>query len=44
LQKKQIGEEIRDLDLEGQMQKRGTPTMGGINNYSCYNNPNSAFC
>jgi phospho-N-acetylmuramoyl-pentapeptide-transferase len=30
LQKKQIGEEIRDLDLEGQMQKRGTPTMGGI--------------
>jgi len=30
LQRKQIGEEIRDLDLEGQMQKRGTPTMGGI--------------
>lgn len=30
LQKKQIGEEIRNLDLEGQMQKRGTPTMGGI--------------
>lgn len=26
----QIGEEIRDLGLEGQMQKKGTPTMGGI--------------
>ena len=30
LQRQQIGEEIRDLGLEGQMQKRGTPTMGGI--------------
>lgn len=30
LQKKQIGEVIRDLGLEGQMQKKGTPTMGGI--------------
>ncbi|MFH2096107.1 MAG: phospho-N-acetylmuramoyl-pentapeptide-transferase [Bacteroidota bacterium] len=30
LQKKQIGESIRDLGLEGQMQKKGTPTMGGI--------------
>ena len=30
LQKKQIGEEIRNLDLAGQMQKKGTPTMGGI--------------
>ncbi len=30
LQKKQVGEEIRDLDLAGQMQKKGTPTMGGI--------------
>lgn len=30
LQKKQIGEEVRDLGLEGQMQKKGTPTMGGI--------------
>ena len=30
LQKLQIGEEIRDLGLEGQMQKKGTPTMGGI--------------
>jgi UDP-N-acetylmuramyl pentapeptide phosphotransferase/UDP-N-acetylglucosamine-1-phosphate transferase len=30
LQKKQIGEEIRDLGLEGQIEKKGTPTMGGI--------------
>src|SRR5665647_2475806 len=30
LQKKQIGETIRDLGLEGQMSKKGTPTMGGI--------------
>lgn len=30
LQKKQIGETIRDLGLEGQIQKKGTPTMGGL--------------
>lgn len=30
LQRQQIGEEIRDLGLEGQMQKKGTPTMGGL--------------
>ncbi|MBR4568144.1 MAG: phospho-N-acetylmuramoyl-pentapeptide-transferase [Bacteroidales bacterium] len=30
LQRRQIGETIRDLGLEGQMQKKGTPTMGGI--------------
>ena len=30
LQKKQIGETIRDLGLEGQLQKKGTPTMGGV--------------
>jgi phospho-N-acetylmuramoyl-pentapeptide-transferase len=30
LQKKQIGETIRDLGLEGQTQKKGTPTMGGL--------------
>lgn len=30
LQKLQIGESIRDLGLEGQMQKKGTPTMGGV--------------
>ena len=30
LQRKQIGETVRDLGLEGQIQKKGTPTMGGI--------------
>lgn len=30
LQKMQIGEIIRDLDLEGQVRKKGTPTMGGV--------------
>lgn len=30
LQKKQVGETVRDLGLEGQIQKQGTPTMGGV--------------
>jgi phospho-N-acetylmuramoyl-pentapeptide-transferase len=30
LQKKQVGESIRDLGLQGQMEKKGTPTMGGL--------------
>ena len=30
LQRKQVGEEVRDLGLEGQLSKKGTPTMGGI--------------
>jgi len=30
LKRKQIGEDVRDLGLEGQMQKKGTPTMGGF--------------
>ena len=30
LQKAQIGETVRDLGLEGQLQKKGTPTMGGL--------------
>lgn len=30
LQRKQVGETVRNLGLEGQMQKQGTPTMGGI--------------
>jgi phospho-N-acetylmuramoyl-pentapeptide-transferase len=30
LHRKQVGEDIRDLGLEGQLQKKGTPTMGGI--------------
>ncbi|GFZ80754.1 phospho-N-acetylmuramoyl-pentapeptide-transferase [Aquaticitalea lipolytica] len=30
LQRQQVGETIRDLGLEGQVEKAGTPTMGGI--------------
>jgi phospho-N-acetylmuramoyl-pentapeptide-transferase len=30
LQKRQVGETIRDLGLDGQNEKAGTPTMGGI--------------
>lgn len=30
LRKKQVGEEIRDLGLQGQIEKKGTPTMGGV--------------
>ena len=30
LRKKQIGEEVRDLNLQGQKEKTGTPTMGGL--------------
>ena len=30
LRRKQVGETVRDLGLEGQKEKTGTPTMGGI--------------
>jgi phospho-N-acetylmuramoyl-pentapeptide-transferase len=30
LKKRQVGESVRDLGLEGQKQKEGTPTMGGL--------------
>jgi phospho-N-acetylmuramoyl-pentapeptide-transferase len=30
LHKKQVGETVRDLGLHGQMEKKGTPTMGGL--------------
>ena len=30
LQRKQIGESVRELGLAGEQQKKGTPTMGGI--------------
>ncbi|MCB9014179.1 MAG: phospho-N-acetylmuramoyl-pentapeptide-transferase [Lentimicrobiaceae bacterium] len=30
LQKKQVGETVRDLGLDGQKEKQGTPTMGGL--------------
>ena len=30
LHRKQVGETVRDLGLKGQMEKSGTPTMGGV--------------
>lgn len=30
LEKKQVGETVRDLGLDGQLEKKGTPTMGGL--------------
>src|SRR5258708_20391597 len=30
LRRKHVGKDIRDLGLEGQLQKKGTPTMGGL--------------
>lgn len=30
LQKQQVGESVRDLGLQGQLEKQGTPTMGGL--------------
>lgn len=44
LQKQQIGETVRDLGLEGQMAKQGTPTMGGILILSAILIPTLLFC
>ena len=44
LQQKQIGETIRDLGLEGQLQKKGTPTMGGLIILSSILIPVLLFC
>ncbi len=30
IRNKQIGEEVRELGLQGEAQKKGTPTMGGL--------------
>lgn len=35
LQRKQVGESVRDLGLEGQIEKAGTPTMGGVIIIAC---------
>ena len=43
LRRKQIGEEIRDLGLEGQLQKKGTPTMGGVIILLAILHPRTAF-
>lgn len=43
LQLKQVGESVRDLGLEGQMKKQGTPTMGGLIILSCILIPTLLF-
>jgi phospho-N-acetylmuramoyl-pentapeptide-transferase len=43
LQVKQVGETIRDLGLQGQMSKQGTPTMGGLIILSCILLPTLLF-
>lgn len=43
LQFKQVGETIRDLGLQGQMNKQGTPTMGGLIILSCILIPTLLF-
>jgi phospho-N-acetylmuramoyl-pentapeptide-transferase len=43
LQVKQVGETIRDLGLQGQMSKQGTPTMGGIIILACILIPTLLF-
>ena len=43
LQVKQVGETIRDLGLQGQMSKQGTPTMGGLIILACILLPTLLF-
>src|SRR6185312_17104274 len=43
LRVKQIGESVRDLGLQGQMEKKGTPTMGGILIMACIIIPTLLF-
>lgn len=43
LRKMQIGETVRDLGLEGQMAKQGTPTMGGLMILACIFIPTVLF-
>ena len=43
LQVQQVGESIRDLGLEGQMSKQGTPTMGGLIILACILIPTLLF-
>ena len=44
LQKKQVGESIRDLGLDGQKEKQGTPTMGGVIIITCILIPTLLLC
>jgi phospho-N-acetylmuramoyl-pentapeptide-transferase len=43
LRVKQIGESVRDLGLQGQMEKKGTPTMGGVIIIACILIPTLLF-
>ncbi len=43
LQRQQVGESIRDLGLEGQLEKMGTPTMGGVIIITCILIPTLLF-
>ncbi len=43
LRVKQIGESVRDLGLQGQMEKKGTPTMGGLLMMACIIVPTLVF-
>ena len=44
LQRKQIGENIRDLGLKGEKEKKGTPTMGGVIILASIVIPSILFC
>jgi phospho-N-acetylmuramoyl-pentapeptide-transferase len=44
LHKKQVGETVRDLGLEGQIEKQGTPTMGGLIIIAAILIPTLLFC
>lgn len=44
LHKKQVGETVRDLGLEGQVEKQGTPTMGGLIIIAAILIPTLLFC
>lgn len=44
LHRKQVGETVRDLGLEGQIEKQGTPTMGGLIIIAAILVPTLLFC
>jgi len=44
LHRKQVGETVRDLGLEGQVEKQGTPTMGGLIIIAAILIPTLLFC
>jgi phospho-N-acetylmuramoyl-pentapeptide-transferase len=44
LHRKQVGETVRDLGLKGQIEKQGTPTMGGLIIIAAILIPTLLFC